>query len=133
MEINFIFEEIKEFDFDIKVKSKIIEMCRTEKREIGDLNFIFCSDNYILKMNKKYLNHDYFTDVISFNYNEKNKINGDIFISKDTVFENSKTYNVSFEKELNRVMIHGVLHLIGYDDNTDEEKAEIRSKENKYL
>lgn len=133
MEINFIFEEIKKFDFDKRIKSKIIEMCLLEKREIAYLNFIFCSDNYILKMNKKYLNHDYFTDVITFNYNEDKTLKGDIFISKDTVSDNSKIYNVSFENELNRVMIHGVLHLIGYNDKNESEKAEMKSKENQYL
>lgn len=133
MEINFIFEEIKKFDFDKRIKSKIIEMCLLEKREIAYLNFIFCSDNYILKMNKKYLNHDYFTDVITFNYNEDKTLKGDIFISKDTVSDNSKIYNVPFENELNRVMIHGVLHLIGYNDKNESEKAEMKSKENQYL
>ena len=133
MEINFIFEEIKKFDFDKRIKSKIIEMCRLEKREIAYLNFIFCSDNYILKMNKKYLNHDYFTDVITFNYNEDKILNGDIFISKDTVLYNSEKFNVPFENELNRVMIHGVLHLIGYNDKNESEKTEMKSKENQYL
>ena len=133
MEINFIFEEIKKFDFDKIIKSKIIEMCRREKREIAYLNFIFCSDNYILKMNKKYLNHDYFTDVITFNYNEDKILNGDIFISKDTVLYNSEKFNVPFENELNRVMIHGVLHLIGYNDKNESEKTEMKSKENQYL
>ena len=133
MEINFIFEEIKKFDFDKVIKSKIIEMCRLEKREIGYLNFIFCSDRYILKMNKKYLNHDYFTDVITFNYNEDKILNGDIFISKDTVLYNSEKFNVLFENELNRVMIHGVLHLIGYNDKNESEKTEMKSKENQYL
>ncbi len=133
MEINFIFEEIKKFDFDKIIKSKIIEMCRLEKREIAYLNFIFCSDNYILKMNKKYLDHDYFTDVITFNYNEDKILNGDIFISKDTVLYNSEKFNVPFENELNRVMIHGVLHLIGYNDKNESEKTEMKSKENQYL
>lgn len=106
----------------------------SESRRIGDVNIIFCSDNYILDVNQKYLSHDYFTDVITFDYCERNILSGDIFISIDSVKENSITYSAaSFEEELNRVMVHGLLHLIGYDDHTDEQKKEMRSKENYYL
>ncbi len=133
MEINFFCENIKEFQFNKKIKDIIIEMCNNEKKEVGELNFIFCSDEYILKMNKKYLDHDYYTDVITFNYNEKNKISGDVFISKETVFCNADKYGTAFENELNRVMVHGVLHLIGYNDKSEEDKKEMRTKENYYL
>ena len=133
MQINFFYKNIKEFQFNKKIKDIIIEMCNNEKKEVGELNFIFCSDEYILKMNKQYLDHDYYTDVITFNYNEKNKISGDVFISKETVFYNADKYGTTFENELNRVMIHGVLHLIGYNDKSEEDKKVMRTKENYYL
>lgn len=133
MEINVFFEKVEEFDFGKTILNKIGKMCHEENREIGDLNIIFCSDDYIYKMNKEYLEHDYYTDVISFNYNENNIINGDIFISIDTVSFNANKYNVSFENELYRVMIHGVLHLIGYNDKTNKEKTIMKSKEDYYL
>ena len=133
MELNFFFENINEFQFNKNIKDTIIEMCNNNRKEVGILNVIFCSDEYILEMNKQYLKHDYFTDIITFNYNEDNQINGDIFISKDTVSYNANKFNVSFQNELNRVIIHGVLHLIGYNDKTEDEKTEMRSKENYYL
>lgn len=105
------------------------EICR-----IGDVNIIFCSDNYILDVNQKYLQHDYFTDVITFDYCQDNILSGDIFVSVDTVRENALTYGAdSFEQELQRVMVHGLLHLIGYDDQTPEQQNVMRSKENYYL
>ena len=82
--------------------------------ECGELSFIFCSDNYLLDINRKHLNHDYLTDIITFNYVEEKRLNGDIFISVDRVEENAKSFNVNFADELRRVMAHGVLHLIGF-------------------
>ena len=100
----------------------------------GSINIIFCSDNYILDVNQRYLNHDYFTDIISFDYCEGNVISGDLFISIDTVRDNAEFYKAdSFDNELQRVMVHGVLHLIGYDDHTPEDQALMREKENYYL
>ena len=97
-------------------------------------NIIFCSDNYILDINMKYLQHDYFTDIITFDYCEKNTLSGDLFISVDSVRENALLYGApSFEDELNRVIVHGLLHLIGYDDHSDEQVAVMRQKENYYL
>jgi len=99
----------------------------------GDISIIFCSDDYLLDINKKYLNHDYFTDIITFNYNEKNTIIGDLFISIDRVRENAKELKVDFNNELFRVIIHGVLHLCGYNDKTQDQQKEIRAKEDEFL
>ena len=99
----------------------------------GEISIIFCSDNYLLEINKKYLNHDYFTDIITFNYNENNTIIGDLFISVDRVKENAKELKVDFNNELFRVIIHGVLHLCGYNDKTQDQQKEIRAKEDEFL
>ena len=108
-------------------------VAESEIRRMGDLSIVFCSDNYILDMNIKYLQHDYFTDIITFDYCEGEKISGDLFISVDSVRENALLYGATFEEELNRVMVHGVLHLIGYDDHTKAEQKTMREKENYYL
>ena len=105
----------------------------SEMRRIGAVNIIFCSDNYILDVNMKYLQHDYFTDIITFDYCEKDILSGDLFISIDSVRENAQFYGTEFVDELNRVMVHGLLHLIGYDDHTEADIAVMRQKENYYL
>ena len=106
----------------------------SEAKTLGQVNIIFCSDNYILDVNQKYLSHDYFTDVITFDYCEGNTLSGDIFISVDSVRENAIEYGAaSFEEELNRVIVHGLLHLIGYDDKTTSQQKVMRSKEDYYL
>ena len=104
----------------------------SEIRSIGDINIIFCSDNYILDVNLRYLGHDYFTDIITFDYCEGKKLSGDMFISVDSVRENALEYGVEFDDELHRVMVHGLLHLIGYDDHTPEEELLIHEKEDYY-
>jgi len=101
--------------------------------QVGDINFIFCSNNYILDINLKYLSHNYFTDIITFNYNSNKTIAGDIFISIETVIQNASEYSVSFDDELKRVIIHGILHLIGYDDQTVEQKSIMSEQENQAL
>ena len=126
-------------DISFKLKDKALNnkwlkmVAASELRKIGDINIIFCSDNYILDVNMKYLQHDYFTDIITFDYCEKDILSGDLFISIDSVRENSLFYGTEFPEELNRVMVHGVLHLIGYDDHTEEDIKTMRSKENYYL
>ena len=105
----------------------------SEMRRLGAVNIIFCSDNYILDVNVRYLGHDYFTDIITFDYCEKDVLSGDLFISIDSVRENALYYGVPFEDELDRVMVHGLLHLIGYDDHTPEQQAEMSAKEDYYL
>ena len=104
------------------------EICR-----LGDINIIFCSDPYLLNINIQYLGHDYFTDIITFDYSEKPVVSGDLFISIDSVRENSVFYGTEFQEELHRVIVHGLLHLIGYDDHSDEDIKTMRSKENYYL
>ena len=132
--INFFFEDT---DFVFKAKTRTRKwlslVAQSEIRRIADINVIFCSDNYILDVNRKYLGHDYFTDVITFDYCEKDRLSGDLFISVDSVRENSVEYKTEFPEELSRVIVHGVLHLIGYDDHTAAQKKQMRSKEDCYL
>ena len=119
---------------DIKaLRLWIIESVNKENKSIGQLNYIFCSDNYLLKINKKYLNHDFFTDVISFDYSEENHISGDIYISYDRVKENAQEFSNTIKDELHRVVIHGLLHLFGYSDKTSPLKAIMKRKEDFYL
>ncbi len=99
------------------------------KQKGGNINFIFCNDNYILDINKKFLNHDYYTDIITFNYSNSKQISGDLFISLDTVLSNSEKFKSSFFTELHRVMIHGVLHLLGFNDKSKEEELSMRENE----
>ena len=109
------------------------EVALREGCRIGDISVIFCSDPVILDVNRKYLGHDYYTDIITFDYCEEEVLNGDLFISVDTVLANAAEYGTMFHEELHRVIVHGVLHLIGYDDHTDADIAEMRMKENEYL
>ena len=128
-------EDIR-FDFKGKVlNNKWLKLvAESEVKRLGDISIIFCSDPYILDINQRYLQHDYFTDIITFDYCEGKVLSGDLFISIDTVRENAAEYGAaSFEEELNRVMVHGLLHLIGYDDHTPAEQQEMRSKEDYYL
>lgn len=108
-------------------------VAESESKRLGDIAIIFCSDHYILDVNIKYLQHDYFTDIITFDYCEGNVLSGDLFISIDSVRENAAFYQTEFSQELNRVIVHGLLHLIGYDDHTPEDIAVMRAKENYYL
>lgn len=105
----------------------------SENKKLGDIVFIFCNDTYLLEKNIEFLNHDTLTDVITFDYCEKDKINGDIFISIDRIQENAKFFEVTFLNELHRVMAHGLLHLLGYKDKTQEDATIMKSKENFYL
>jgi rRNA maturation RNase YbeY len=116
-----------------QLKKWINQVIQNEGFIQGDINFIFTSDEYLLNINKEYLSHNYYTDIVTFNYCEEPNINGDIFISIDTIKNNSTRFSVSFLEELHRVMIHGILHLIRYDDQSDEEKDAMRQKENYYL
>lgn len=132
--VRYYTEDVK---FDLKgraLNNKWLKLvAESEIKRLGAVNIIFCSDNYILDVNMKYLQHDYFTDIITFDYCEKNVLNGDLFISIDSVRENAGFYGTDFSEELNRVMVHGLLHLIGYDDHTPEDIAVMRSKEDYYL
>jgi probable rRNA maturation factor len=116
-----------------KYREWIQSMIEKYGKKAGEITYVFVSDEYLYKMNKEYLHHDYYTDVITFDYTKDNVISGDIFISVDRVKENAEEYGVTFLNELSRVMIHGVLHLIGFDDATYEEKKEMRKRENEAL
>lgn len=117
-----------------KIQKWLTETAQREGSQIASLSFIFCSDDYLYDMNVEYLNHDTLTDVITFQYSEPNTdIEGDIFISIDRIKENATQFEVSFEHELFRVMIHGTLHLLGYKDKTQEDKTLMTIKENFYL
>jgi probable rRNA maturation factor len=132
--INLFFEDVENLDLDLVFLTNWLSgTCAEESKVLEEVNLIFCSDDYLLKMNIEYLQHDYYTDIISFDYCEDDKILGDLFISKDRVLENSIDNNVSFELELQRVIVHGVLHLCGYKDKTDDEAALMHSKEDFYL
>ncbi len=132
--ISYYFEDT-DFVFRAKtLNSKWLRLvAESEIRRIGQISIIFCSDNYILDVNQRYLQHDYFTDIITFDYCDGDRISGDLFISVDSVRENSIEYGTEFNDELNRVIVHGILHLIGYDDHSDDDIAVMRSKENYYL
>ncbi len=126
-----------ETDFNLKNETTtekwILEAVDEEGFEVGEINYIFCNDEYLHKINVEFLQHDTLTDIISFDYTLGKLIGGDIFISIERVKDNAKDFNVSFEEELHRVLIHGILHYMGYKDKTDEEKQLMRAKENYYL
>jgi probable rRNA maturation factor len=135
-QIHFFSEKIS---YSVRQKGQIREWIskavKQERHALGELNFIICSDTYLRSVNKKFLNHDYFTDIITFPYSEpgSKEISGDIYISIDRVRQNAKDYGVSVSEELHRVMIHGVLHLCGYDDHTPDQKAMMRKREDYWL
>lgn len=111
----------------------IRRVAATYHKKVGEVGYLFCDDEHILAVNREYLGHDYYTDIITFDYCEGDTLSGDLFISIDTVRENALYYQVEFASELDRVMVHGLLHLIGYDDHTEEQQALMRKKEDYYL
>lgn len=104
-----------------------------EGKKIGQITVVFCSDEYLLQINRQFLKHNYYTDIITFDYCEGDTLNGDLLISIDCVRDNAEHYGCSFDEELHRVIVHGLLHLIGYDDHTAGEQKQMREKENEYL
>ncbi len=134
--IHFFSEEV---DFTLANETRVTrwlnDVARAEQTKIADLSYIFCSDYYLLTINQQYLNHDYFTDVITFDHREQptELIAGDIFISFDRVSDNSVQLLVPVADELHRVMVHGLLHLLGYGDSSTEEQLNMRHLEDKYL
>ena len=116
-----------------KVKLWICNLVEIYSKRIGDLSLVFCSDKYILEVNRTYLQHDYYTDIITFDYCSGSQLSGDLIISLDTVLSNSREFNSSYNTELHRVIIHGVLHLLGYKDKTPIEAEEMRRNEDQAL
>lgn len=134
MAVSFNFVETKDIlSKKNKIKSWIKSVVEKRGMKVGEISYIFCKDEYLLNINKTYLNHDYFTDIISFDYSDKDKVAGDLFISIDRVLDNSKSLNQEFEQELYRVIIHGVLHLLGLKDKTEKEEKEMRKAEEECL
>ena len=131
--ITFNYETDFKIDKPDLISTWITNAILEENNKLGEINYIFCDDAYLLKINQDYLNHDTFTDIISFDYTIGKQINGDIYISVERVKENAKQFNTTFQDELHRVMIHGVLHYCGYKDKTEAEKKIMRSKEDYYL
>jgi rRNA maturation RNase YbeY len=129
--IHFFYEDISfKVKNSRKLKTWISNVVTKEKSTIKEVNYIFCSDSYLLTLNQDYLNHNTYTDIITFDNAEADKnLEGDIFISIDRVKDNASGFKVSFEQELHRVMIHGVLHLLGYKDKTSSQKSLMRKKE----
>lgn len=126
-----------ETDFELSSESDYVSWIQnviaSENKEEGDINYIFCDDEYLHKINVEYLNHDTLTDIISFDYSEGNFLHGDIFVSVERVADNAKEFNVSFENELKRVMAHGVLHYCGYKDKSEQDELLMRQKEDEKI
>ncbi len=126
-----------ELDFKLpneeEVSVWISSVISSEDFKEGDINYIFCNDEYLLNLNVEFLKHDSLTDIISFDYSVGKELHGDIFISIERVIDNAKSFEVSFEKELNRVLVHGVLHYCGYKDKSDKDVKLMREKEDHYL
>ena len=126
-----------ETSFTLKNQKKLVkwigDVISSEGFQVGEINYIFCDDSYLNKINQEFLNHDTFTDVISFDYTLGKEVGGDIFISIERVLENAEKFNEVFENELHRVMIHGILHFIGYKDKTKKDKTLMRTKEDEKI
>lgn len=132
--INFFFEDVKDPGYALKsIDEWVSYIITTNSANVGELSYIFCSDDYLLDINKKYLQHDYYTDIITFDYTSNKLISGDLFISIDTIQSNSEKFNTSFKSEYFRVIIHGILHLLGYKDKSEEEQKIMRLKEDEAL
>jgi rRNA maturation RNase YbeY len=131
--ISFNYENDFELINEEQLSNWISRVIASEEKKEGEISYIFCDDDYLLNLNEQYLNHDTLTDIISFDYSMGNEIHGDIFISTERVKDNATDFKVSFEEELKRVMVHGVLHYCGYKDKTEEDEALMRSKEDEKI
>lgn len=118
---------------DVKYTDWINNIVRGEQWELGDLDYVFCTDDYLYSLNEKYLGHKTYTDIITFDYSQDNTVSGEIYISVDRVKDNAMRYDVDFDTELQRVMAHGLLHLMGFNDKTDKEKELMRDKESEKI
>ena len=133
MEISFAFQTNKKIKKRTILKQWITTIVENNKKEVGEISYIFCSDEQLLEINKEFLNHDYYTDIITFDYSEADVISGDLFISIERIKDNAKTLKTSYQEELHRVIIHGVLHLLGYKDKTEVESENMRKLEDECL
>ena len=131
--INFNFETNFIIENQEAISSWLSQVIVSEDKKEGEINYVFCDDEYLLKINKEYLNHDTLTDIISFDYCVGNELNGDIFISVERVIDNANDFTVSFEQELKRVLVHGLLHYCGYKDKSEAEEQLMRSKEDEKI
>jgi rRNA maturation RNase YbeY len=133
--INYFMEEVKfQLEFPKKHNAWLMQVAKKEKFMIKNLNFVFCSDDYLLSINKQYLAHDYYTDIITFDQSEKDGIvTGDVFISIDRAYENANIFELDHITEVRRLLVHGLLHLVGYNDRTEGEKIVMTEKEDYYL
>lgn len=131
--IYFFSQNQYEFRNKIKIRKWITNTIKEENYIIKFINIIFCNDEYLLDINKKFLHQDYYTDIITFNYSINNLLLGELYLSTERIHDNATQFNIPFTKELYRVMIHGVLHLCQYKDNTEKEKRIMTFKENQYL
>ncbi len=132
--VRYFFEDVSSFPLEKNLLNSWITstILKENQSKIGDINIIFCSDDYLLEINIEYLDHDYYTDIITFPY-QQTPLSGDLFISIDRIHENADILNQPFTNELNRVIIHGILHLCGYNDKTDMDQEQKRKKEDEYL
>ena len=131
--IQFFFENIDPIPLSDATKNWLINLVTNEQKKAGEINYIFCDDEYLLKVNQDFLQHDYYTDIITFDYVKGKTIAGDIFVSLPRISENAESHSKDFNLELHRVLAHGILHLCGYKDKTEEEIKEMRNKEDYYL
>ena len=131
--IGFNYETDYRLDIESSVNNWLSDVIRDEGCNEGEISFIFCDDEYLHHLNLEFLNHDTLTDIITFDYSVGKELHGDVYISIERVRDNASDFKVTFEQELGRVMVHGILHLCGYKDKTDKEKLQMRSKENHYL
>lgn len=126
-----------ELDFELPNEQLYIDwisnVILSESKSEGEINYIFCDDDYLVEINQQYLNHDTLTDIISFDYSMGNEIHGDVYISIERVKENAVDFNVSFEEELKRVLVHGILHYCGYKDKSEADELLMRSKEDEKI
>ena len=131
--INYFFENIDSQDIHPDTSKWLENLIISENKKPGEINYIFCDDDYLLKVNQDYLDHDYYTDIITFDYVKGKTISGDIFVSLPRISDNAKNLVKDFNSEFHRVLAHGILHLMGYKDKTEEEITEMRQKEDFYL
>ena len=131
--IQFFFEDVDPIEINTKTNEWLQDLITREQKKVGKITYIFMSDDGLLKVNRDFLKHDYYTDVITFDYVKGKTISADIFVSLPRISENAILHSKDFNSELHRVLAHGLLHLCGYNDKTDEEKIEMRKKEDFYL